>query len=70
MGTLVVNARAPFPAIQHGPLNGQLKERLHILITGTFIFEISTLYSSKANLIIVGKETSKNYLNMPKLSIV
>ena len=61
MGTLVLDARAPFPAVQHGPLNGQLKERLHILIIGTFIFEISTLCSSKANLMVVGKETSKKF---------
>ena len=38
------------------PFNVPLKERLHMIFMGTFIFEISTLYSLKARLMVEGKE--------------
>ena len=33
-----------------------LKESLHIILMGTFLFEIITLYSIKARLMVVRKE--------------
>ena len=41
-----------------------------MIFMGTFLFEIITLYSIKARLLVVGKEIIEHYFNRTELSLI
>ena len=51
------------------PSRRTLKERLHIIVMTTFVFEIITLYSLKARLIVARREIIETYSNRTELSL-